>query len=164
MQPKITVLMSCYNAERWLSEAIESVLVQTYKDFEFIIVDDGSSDNTPEIIKRYADIDHRIRVISKTNSGLTDSLNAGISQAKGEWIARLDADDICLPHRLEEQVKYVKNNPKIVLLGSGCIEINEHGKFMKEHRYPDSYEALVYNMEKGKRHFAHSSAFLEKKL
>src|SRR2546430_2514522 len=106
--PEVSVLMSCYNATRWLHEAIHSVLVQTHDKFELILVDDGSTDETWNIIQSYRDRDQRIVAISKKNTGLADSLNVGIARAKGAWIARLDADDLCEPTRLEEQLDFVR--------------------------------------------------------
>lgn len=94
--PTISVVISVYNGEKYLSEAIESVLNQTYKDFEFIIINDGSTDNSLEIIKKYQNQDERIVLISRENKGLVSSLNEGIEKAKGKYIARMDADDICL--------------------------------------------------------------------
>ena len=163
MKTEVSVLMSCYNANKWLGEAIESVLQQTYKGFEFILVDDGSTDNTLEIIRNYGDKDKRIKIITKPNTGLTDSLNVGIFQAKGNWIARLDADDICLPDRLETQVSFMRNNAEVVLLGSGCVEIDERGCFAKEHRYPERHDALVKNLERSKKFFPHSASFYRTK-
>jgi len=93
--PTITVLMSCYNAERWLDEAVRSVLNQTFDNFEFIIIDDGSVDGTLSLVRRYASTDSRIIVVAKQNTGLSDSLNVGVQMARGKWIARLDADDLC---------------------------------------------------------------------
>jgi glycosyltransferase involved in cell wall biosynthesis len=157
MNIKISIIMSCYNASRWLAEAIESVLFQTFKDFEFIIIDDGSTDETVDIIKRYAKTDSRIKIIKKTNTGLADSLNVGIDQAKGEWIARIDADDICMPNRFEKQINFLKINPSVVLLGCGCLEIEEDGNFIKKHKYPKRHRALVTNLEQLKAFFPHSS-------
>lgn len=95
--PAVSVVMSCYNGRRWLAEAIDSVLSQTYADFEIIIVDDGSTDDSWETIQRYAARHQRIVALTKPNTGTSDSLNAGIALAKGEWVARLDADDVCEP-------------------------------------------------------------------
>ena len=155
----ISVLMSCYNADKWLSEAIDSVLKQTYGNFEFIIIDDGSTDNTSEIIKKYSDADSRIIFIKKNNTGLADSLNMGISKAKGEWIARLDADDISEPWRLEEQVTLVMKKPDIVFLGSGLSIINEDGAIVKKYKYPSSHQALLSNLNTSQKFPPHSSAF-----
>lgn len=158
-KPEVSVLMSCFNAKRWLAEAIESVLAQTFKNYEFIIINDGSTDNTWDIIQQYASIDSRIVPISKKNTGLADSLNKGILKARGRWIARLDADDLCEPTRLEEQVAFSQQNKKIVLLGTGFTEIDETGRKIKTHFYPKEHDTLVRNLETSKRFFPHSSAF-----
>lgn len=102
--------MSVYNGEKYLAEAIESILNQTYKNFELIIINDGSKDNSVEIIKNYMKQDNRIVLIDRENKGLPYSLNEGISVAKGEYIARMDADDISLPTRFEKQVDYMQKN------------------------------------------------------
>lgn len=155
----VSVLMSCYNGGRWLGEAIESVLAQTFTNFEFVMVDDGSKDDTLEIIKRYAAKDRRIVVIAKPNTGLGDSLNAGIAIARGAWIARVDQDDLCEPIRLERQLAYAGEHPEVVLLGSGFAEINEAGEVLAEHRYPAAHRALVSRLERLQAFFPHSSAF-----
>ena len=151
--------MSCYNASRWLGESIESVLNQSYDDFEFIIVDDGSKDDTPAIIERYATTDDRIVAISKANTGLADSLNVGISQARGEWIARQDADDISAPARLEKQVQLVMANRNIVFVGTGLIEIDEFGREYSTYRYPTAHSRLLKNLHTAQKFPPHSSAF-----
>jgi len=157
--PEISVLMSCYNAERWLAEAIESVLTQSFKDFEFIIVNDGSSDSTSEVIAKYSMQDPRIVVINKPNSGLADSLNRGIRKARGKWIARIDADDICEVNRLKHQLAYILKHQDTVLLGSGFVEIDHLGRFVKEHNFPPYHAKLVHRLERHQAFFAHSSAF-----
>ena len=106
--PAVSVVMSCYNASRFLAEAIESILRQTFTDFEFIIIDDGSTDDTLDIIRTYAQTDPRIVVIEKANTGLADSLNVGIGAARGEWIARQDADDVSFPDRLFHQIEFLR--------------------------------------------------------
>lgn len=116
--PLISVVMSVYNGEKYLAEAIESILNQTYKNFEFIIVNDGSKDNSVEIIKNYMKQDNRIVLIDRENKGLPYSLNEGISIAKGEYIARMDADDISLPTRFEKQIKYFEDNIEIGICGT----------------------------------------------
>ena len=115
--PSITVLMPVYNAEKHLSEAIESILNQTYKDFEFLIINDGSSDQSESIINRYND--KRIRYIkNNTNLKIAETLNKGISLAKGKYIARMDADDISLPERLMHQVDFLDSNPDVGVCGT----------------------------------------------
>ncbi len=124
---KVSVIMAVYNSEKSIHTAIESILNQTYKDFEFIIVDDGSSDNSYEIIKKYANNDTRIRLIKNDNNiGLTKSLNKAIKQAKGQIIARQDDDDISLPDRLSLQVKFLEKNPDYSFCGcNGIIKQNK---------------------------------------
>ena len=125
--PQISVIMSVYNGERYLRQAIESVLNQTLPDFEFVIVNDASTDSSLQIMQSYDD--GRIRIINnETNIGLTRSLNIAIEQARGELIARQDADDISLPNRLEEQLRFFEQHPETVLLGTGIYIIDEDGK------------------------------------
>jgi glycosyltransferase involved in cell wall biosynthesis len=124
--PRVSVVMSVYNGERHLSEAIESILVQTFSDFEFIIIDDGSTDGTPTILKGYNDA--RIVLIrNQRNIGLACSLNKGLALAQGEYVARMDADDVALPHRFEMQAAFLERHPEIGILGSGCRLIDSTG-------------------------------------
>jgi len=125
--PKISVVMSVYNGEKYIEEAIQSILRQTYQDFEFIIVNDCSTDKTVEIINSFKDT--RIKIIENLeNIGLTKSLNKGIKCTKGEYIARMDADDISLPHRFETQVGFLEKNKDYALIGSSFYQVNEEGK------------------------------------
>ncbi|MBU1046181.1 glycosyltransferase [Patescibacteria group bacterium] len=122
--PKITVLMPVFNGEKYLKEAIESVLNQTFTNFEFLIINDGSTDSTEKIIKSYSD--SRIKLINnKKNIGVIRSLNKGLSLSKGEYIARMDADDISLPKRLEIQVEFMDKNPQIGIAGAWAKIIGE---------------------------------------
>jgi glycosyltransferase involved in cell wall biosynthesis len=162
MSPTVSVLTSCYNASRYLAEAIESILEQTFKDFEFILIDDGSADNTVEIIRQYEKKDKRIVRIEKAHTGLTDSLNLGLGMARGTWIARLDADDLALKNRLEEQVNYVLNNKDIVLLGTGCIVIDENGVEIRRKTYPSSNANLLKCIFNGGSPFPHSSVLFRR--
>src|ERR1700712_3692243 len=102
----ISVLMTAFNAAPFIEEAIHSVLAQSFRDFEFIIVDDGSTDNTLELIASFND--PRIVCLSQENRGIASALNYGLREAKGEYIARFDADDICYPHRLEKQYQFLQ--------------------------------------------------------
>ena len=112
-KPKVSVLMSAYNSEKYVAESIESILNQTFTNFEFIIVNDGSSDKTPEIIKKYAVQDKRIKFIdNKKNAGIVAALNQGLECCHGEYIARMDSDDISLPTRFAKQVKYMDQHPE----------------------------------------------------
>jgi glycosyltransferase involved in cell wall biosynthesis len=121
--PLVTVLMPVYNSERFLRRAIESILTQTFTDFEFLIINDGSTDQSVAIIQSYTD--ERITLVhNEKNCGIIDTLNKGIALAKGKYIARMDADDISLPTRFERQVQYLEQHPKIAVLATHIFEIN----------------------------------------
>lgn len=125
--PLISVVMAVHNGADYLREAIESILNQTYDNFEFIIIDDASTDDSPQIIEEYMD-DHRIKIITnKVQLGLTKSLNIGISIAKGEFIARQDSDDVSLPERFEMQIDELIKDRKIGVLGTGAYIIDQFG-------------------------------------
>jgi len=126
--------MPVYNGGEYLSEAIESILNQSYKNIEFIIIDDGSTDNSYEIIMKYVILDNRLKVIKKRkNKGFTgyiSNLNQGLRLAKGKYVARMDADDVSIINRLKLQVDYLEKNQDIFLVGSGRILIDSKGKFI----------------------------------
>src|SRR5208337_3644138 len=125
--PLISVCMPVFNAERYVSEAINSVLSQTFKDFEFLILDDGSTDGSLAILKSYAERDPRIQLTSRPNKGLAPTLNELMDQARGEFVARMDADDISLPERLERQADYLRNHPDCVIVGCHALVIDSDG-------------------------------------
>lgn len=128
LKPQITVLMSVYNGEKYVVDAVESVLSQTFNDFEFLIFEDCSKDNSLSILREYAKKDSRINLIAnETNQGLTANLIQGMNIAKGTYLARMDADDICLPERFEEQVTYLNKHQDISLLGSSVIFFDDSG-------------------------------------
>ncbi len=124
----ISVVMSVRNEQRYVGEAIESVLRQTYDDFEFIIVDDGSTDGTTEILQDFACRDTRIRVIRQAGLGFAVALNNGIRNASHELIARFDADDVMLEHRLERQLQFIEAHPNVSVLGSWAYIIDGEGR------------------------------------
>jgi len=127
--PRVTVLLPVYNAEKYIKEAIESMLNQTFRDFELLIINDGSTDKSLEIITSCKD--GRIRlIVNEKNEGLIYSLNKGIEMAQGEYIARMDADDICMPERLEIQVEFMENNPNIGVVGSWTMTDSGEKKFI----------------------------------
>jgi len=132
--PKVTVLMPVYNGERYLRQSIESILNQTFKDFEFLIVDDASQDSSRDIIRSYAD--GRIRLIENAdNLGLVKTLNRGLLLAEAEYIARQDQDDISHPTRLEKQAAFLNDHPEIVLLGTRVNNIDGNGRSCKSYGY-----------------------------
>ena len=125
--PTISVIMSVYNSEKYLTEAIESILNQTFKDFEFIIINDGSTDKSLDIIRKYQKKDKRIILINnKKNLGLIKSLNNGLRRSRGKYIARMDSDDISLIKRFQTQYDYLEQNQDIFLVGTGLIQIDEN--------------------------------------
>jgi glycosyltransferase involved in cell wall biosynthesis len=136
--------MSVYNGEKYINEAIESILNQTLINFEFIIFNEGSNDRTSEIIKSYADVDKRIVFIDRNEKrSLPLTLNEGLSIAKGKYIARMDADDISLNNRFELQFNFLEKNPHIYLLGSSYIVFNSKG-ILKEVKHPTKPIELAY--------------------
>lgn len=138
--PKVSVVMSVFNQEKYLPIAIESILNQTYTDFEFIIVNDGSNDSSNDIILGYKD--KRIILIEQENTGLPVALNLAISKTKGDFIARMDSDDISHPSRLKKQLEHLKQNPEMDLIGSSVRIIDENGKFLGVEDVPTSTEAI----------------------
>ena len=155
--PMISVLMSVYNAEDDLHASIESILNQTYSNFEFIIVNDGSTDRTKEKLESYAKQDDRIKLIHQDNTGLTKALNNGIQIAKGQYIARQDADDISYPERLERQLALIRQDQQISLVGGNSLD-----------QYPSGYQSTwgfsdSETLQKTaflKTPFPHSTAFM----
>lgn len=126
--PIVTVLMPVYNSEKYISNAIHSVLNQTFTNFELLIINDGSTDATAQIIGRFTD--SRIVVISQENTGIAKALNKGLSLARGKYIARFDADDICFENRLSEQVGFLNRNHDYVIVGSDAEYILESGEHL----------------------------------
>lgn len=141
--PKISVVMSVFNGQDFLKEAIESILEQSFTNFEFIIIDDASTDGTTEILESFKKRDKRIKIIrNKKNLNLSRSLNKGLRQAQGEFIARMDADDISEKNRLKIQANFLKKNPKVAFCGSWVILINQSGKKIGERKYPTEYREI----------------------
>lgn len=161
--PLVSVILPSYNAENLIQDAIQSILDQTFKDWELIIVDDASNDNSVKVIKTFKD--ERIRLIQlDINSGYPTAMNAGIEKAKGKFIARMDADDVSAPSRLAEQVKAIELNPQAAFCGVARYRITPGGKM-----YVDKKESPVYYKEetwndllKGTRIFTDPSVMAEK--
>lgn len=142
MNPRISVLMPVYNTKpEYLKGAIESILNQTYKNFEFLILDDGSRPYVKDLIKGYTD--KRIRYLHKPNTGIADTLNVGLSQAQGEYIARMDADDLALPYRFERQVNFLDTNPSISVVGAAVMKFQEDFGVVRFPMQP-TYEHFLY--------------------
>jgi len=144
--PLVSIVMSAYNALSFVCEAIESILNQTFRDFEFLIVNDGSTDGTEAVLARYEKLDKRIRVLSQENRGLISSLNRGCGMARGRYIARMDADDISLPTRLEKQVQHMERHSEIGVLGTWVGVICEKGTLLRTWEVPASPMILMWSL------------------
>ena len=132
--------MPAYNAEKFIVEAIDSILAQTYADFELIILDDGSKDNTAAIVQSYGDA--RVKIVRKNNEGVATTLNRGIELAKGEYIWRHDADDTSSPERLEKQIRFLKEHPDVLLCSTQIAFMTERGHIAENKKQPkDSWFA-----------------------
>jgi len=125
--PFISVVMPVHNAEKYLVEAVESIFAQTFQDFEFIIIDDGSTDGTLAILEKYQQKDERIRLFSRENRGLVPTLNEGLAYTRGKYVARMDADDISLPDRFRAQLDYLEKNQDCVAVGTQVLIIDPEG-------------------------------------
>jgi glycosyltransferase involved in cell wall biosynthesis len=157
--PLISVILPVYNAGRYVGQAIESILGQTLGDFELIVIDDGSTDSSSDVIKRYAAEDHRVVLVSRENRGLVATLNEGIDLARGQWIARMDADDIALPSRFERQMAHLLQTGADLCGGAArCF-----GDWKAVWRYPMSHEGcevqLLFDVP-----FAHPTVIGRKEL
>ena len=156
--PKITVLMPVYNCELYIKEAVDSIVNQTYTNFEFLIIDDASTDKTVSILKSYNDA--RIQLVEKSaNTGLTNSLNMGFALAKGKYIARMDGDDISVAKRFEQQVAFLEANPDVVLCGSWFKVIGSEVVI----KLPENNEAIKLALLKGNC-IAHPSVMMRKQI
>ena len=157
---KVSVLMSVYNGEKYLKEAIDSILGQTFKDFEFLIINDGSTDKTAHILKSYHD--PRIKIINNgKNIGISKSRNKALNIAKGKYIAVMDADDISLPLRLEKEVGFLEQNKNIGLVGTDYLIISQNGKILHTVKCIEDYELLKLKLLE-ENQFAHSSIMFRK--
>jgi glycosyltransferase involved in cell wall biosynthesis len=148
-KPTVSVVMAVYNGAKYLRESIESILYQSYQDFEFIIIDDGSSDETSTILAEYRKTDFRFSIFrNASNQWLAASLNRGLREAQGEYIARQDADDIALPNRFELQLEYLEKHRNIFLVGSNLFLIDETGRVCGRRRFPSSSNELGNTLPK----------------
>ncbi|PST65933.1 glycosyltransferase family 2 protein [Shewanella algae] len=160
VNPEVSVVLPVFNAENFIGEAINSILNQSFNNFELIIINDGSSDNSLQVLEKYTS-DPRVRIVNQKNKGLVYSLNIAISMARGKYIARMDADDICLPNRLEEQVKYIKKY-NLDVVGSWVQVFDDSGYFeilsFPEKEIDNKYTLLF------KSSLAHPSVLIKKQV
>jgi len=162
-QPELSIIMSVYNDSKYLGSAIDSILNQSYTDFEFIIINDGSTDDSLAVINRYASRDNRIKSIDQENIGLTRSLNKGIIMSTGRYIARMDSDDISNPERLKIQVQFLKNNTDYALVGTNVVKIDTDGRDISINRTKYHHKAIIATL-KNRNCFVHGSVVINKSL
>lgn len=159
--PKVTVLMPVYNGEKYLRESMESILSQTFEDFELLVIDDGSTDSSREIVSSYGDA--RIKLVENgDNLGVVESLNRGVQLARGKYIARMDCDDISFPERLDYQVKEFERNKGLGVCGSWTLEFQEDGRsYLKVYETENDKvkSEIIFNSP-----IAHSSAMFRRSL
>jgi glycosyltransferase involved in cell wall biosynthesis len=140
--PTVSIVMPVYNTAGYLPETLDSLLAQTFTDFELLILDDGSTDETPAVLKRYAERDARIRVISRPNKGIIASRNELLAECRGKYMAANDADDLSVPTRLEKQVAFMEKHPECVLLGSRVVEMDPYGSPVFVTQQPLEHDAI----------------------
>lgn len=162
-RPALTVQMPVYNGQEYLAETIESILNQTLSDFEFLILDDGSTDDSLEILKRYAAQDSRISIITRENKGLGITQHELIQHAKGEFIAQTDQDDISLPNRLELQFNFLKENPNVVAVGGAYQLIDGAGRYLTTLPQPISNEEIQSLILEGHCALIHPGSMMRSK-
>jgi len=149
---KISVLMPVYNAAPYLVASVASIIEQEFRDWEMICVNDGSRDESLEILQRFASIDSRIRVIDQSNAGIVAALQRAIDEARGELLARMDADDISVASRFGKQVEFLARHPDVVVVGGAALEIDSDGDPLRITQYPSQSDLLVQRLLK--RHSA----------
>jgi len=160
---KVSIVMSAYNCEPFLERALESLINQSYQEFELILFDDASTDSTKTIVQNFALKDDRIiALFNDINKGLTANLNKAIALAKGEYIARMDADDIALRSRIGKQVRFLDDHPKIDLVGSAAFDINEYGEEIQLRKSPKLHDDIIALLPKANP-ITHSTVMFRKK-
>ena len=158
--PRVSIVMAVHDGARWLREAVDSALGQTLDDLELIVVDDGSTDATAEILASYGD--RRLSVVRQPRAGLTRSLNRGLRVAAAPLVARLDADDVALPERLARQVAFLDAHPEVGVLGTGCREIGAGGEPRGVYA-PPADDAAIRRALIRRNPFVHSSVVMRRR-
>jgi glycosyltransferase involved in cell wall biosynthesis len=156
--PRVSVLLPVHDAERYLAEAVESILGQTFPDFELLAIDDGSRDGSAALLERYARRDPRVRLVRRAHAGLVATLNAGLALARGELVARMDADDVALPRRLELQVARLDLDPDLLCVGGAYEVIDARGRRIDLVRPPEAPEQILAAALEGRSPICHPAA------
>lgn len=160
--PRVSVVMPVYNAEKYLAQTVESILQQTFTDFEFLIMDDGSIDRSQKTLKKYAAQDPRIHIFQSQNQGVSKARNALLQKARGTYIAVMDADDIAQPRRLEVQFEFLEQYPHVVCVGSSHDLIDEKGRFLTCLKLPETDAEIQTLALAGHGSICHPCAFMRR--
>ena len=161
---RISVIMPVYSSEKYVGEAIESILNQTYTDFELIVINDCSKDNSADIIRRYIEDPRVIYIDNETNKGFLWGLNHGLEISRGEYVARLDDDDTCYPERLEKQIRFMDENKDVVLLGTDMDRIVNGRKVSVDRAPIDNSEEIKFSLAFGNYVIGHSSFMMSNSI
>lgn len=162
MNPRISTILSVYNGEKYLKEALKSILDQTFKDFELIVINDGSTDQTGAVIDSFTD-SRIIKIKNDRNLGLVASLNKGLEVARGEFIARMDADDISMPERFTKQVEFLEKNREVGVLGTFMRQVDVKGGFISLFQPPVAHREILIKMLTGTA-IAHATVMIRKEI
>jgi glycosyltransferase involved in cell wall biosynthesis len=164
LRPLVSVLMAVHNGARYLIDAVESILDQSLNAFEFVIVDDGSTDRSANILARLADRDSRILLRAQEQTGLAQALNHGLHAARGKYVARMDADDISYPDRLSAQVDRMESEPELVLLSASFDYIDSQGEVLKRKIVSTDSEILRRKLTEDRNQFCHPCAMMRREV
>ena len=145
----ISVLMPVYNSDRYLARAVESILGQTFGDFEFVVIDDGSTDRSREILEDYARRDLRIRLVRRPNTGYSRALNEALGLSRGEFLARMDSDDVAYPDRFARQIEFLRSRPDCLAVGCQVRQINPDGVPLRSSAHEVDHDAIVARLLTG---------------
>lgn len=161
--PTISVLMPVYNAERYVAKAVQSILDQTYRDFEFLIIDDGSTDGSLAILREFEKLDPRIRLISRPNTGIVVALNEMLGLARGEFLARMDADDVAMPQRFEVQIDFFRSRPGVACVGSFVEFIDARDRLLRIENTAHENDDIQSRLLRGECPICHPSVMMRAK-
>jgi glycosyltransferase involved in cell wall biosynthesis len=157
--PLVSVVLPVHDGERFLAEAVESVLAQTLRDLELVVVDDGSTDGTPSVLGRFSD--PRLRVVTQSRLGLVSALNRGLAEGRGLYLGRMDADDVSEPARLERQVELLERRPQVGMVATWVTVVDEAGRSLRREVLPTAHEDLVRRLLL-RNPFQHGSVLLRR--
>jgi hypothetical protein len=160
--PLVSVVMAVLNGERYIKDALDSIARQSFRDIEFIVINDGSTDSTAQILKRHAQLDARLLVVDQEHRGLIAALNSGCQLARGQYIARLDADDISVPDRLGKQLDFLARHPAVAVLGGAFRLIDPQGRALGDWRCPLADQQIRERLRRGNC-MRHSAIMMRKR-